>query len=143
MKPDLDFSNFEIKILNQKELEKFAPAIKLAHGISELKKKMIADYEDNTGFQSSPELKKKRDDEYKNGIEVKHGRKYIRISFTFAGGHKSIWGFIVKTQDDSKFKFGDILYPNGCNSPARNKRRGNVVENWLPSIRWTGPALLI
>ena len=41
---------------------------------------------------------------FKNGWEIKKGKKYIKLT----AGH-SAWGFIVNTDDDKKFKKGDLL----------------------------------
>ena len=69
-------------------------------------------------------------------IEVKYGNKYIKII-----KENSVWGFIVNTDNDKKFKKGDILKAAGWNAPARNAARGNVFENY--SVAWTGPHYLI
>jgi hypothetical protein len=54
----------------------------------------------------------------------------------------SVWGFVVNTDDDVRFKKGDVLKPAGFNAPARNAARGNVLEGGF-SISWTGPHYLI
>ena len=69
---------------------------------------------------------------------VKTGSKYIKISIRKGG---SAWGFVVNTDDDKKFKKGDILKCAGWSAPARNKARGNVLEGNYP-INWTGPLYL-
>ena len=68
-------------------------------------------------------------------IQVKTGNKYIKII-----RENSVWGFIVNTDNDKKFKKGDILKAAGWNAPARNAARGNVFENY--SVAWTGPHYL-
>ena len=69
---------------------------------------------------------------------VKAGSKYIKIS-TRKGG--CAWGFVVNTDNDKKFKKGDILKCAGYKAPARNAARGNVLEGNYP-INWTGPLYL-
>ena len=71
-------------------------------------------------------------------ISDKKGSKYIKI---LTGG--GVWGFIVNTKNDKKFKYGDILKAAGYNAPARNFARGNVIDDTVESLRvksidWTG-----
>ena len=68
-------------------------------------------------------------------ITIKEGNKYIKII-----KENSVWGFIVNTDNDKKFKRGDILKAAGWNAPARNAARGNIFENY--SVAWTGPHYL-
>lgn len=73
--------------------------------------------------------------DYDNLLEVKYGNKYIKII-----SDRSVWGFIVNTDTDKKFKKGDILMAAGYNAPARNKARGNVFDGY--TVQWTGPLYL-
>ena len=68
-------------------------------------------------------------------MTVKQGSKYIKIL-----RENSVWGFVVNTENDKLFKFGDILMAAGWAAPARNKARGNVFEEY--NIKWTGPNYL-
>ena len=52
-----------------------------------------------------------------------------------------VWGFVVGTDTDPKFKKGDVLKAAGFNAPARNAPRGNVLEGGF-NINWTGPEYL-
>lgn len=72
---------------------------------------------------------------FEDNIEVKYGTKYIKIV------KEGVWGFIVNTHNDPKFKYGDILKAAGYNAPARNKARGNIFEDY--SVAWTGPHYLV
>ncbi len=85
--------------------------------LSEINKKMIADFNEK--------------------ITYKVGTKYIKV-FTEGG---SVWGFVVNTDKDKKFKKGDILKAAGYAAPARNKARGNILDGNYP-IQWTGPLYL-
>ena len=69
---------------------------------------------------------------------IRPGKKYIKILRDNGG---SAWGFIVNTDDDKKFKRGDILMCAGYKAPARNGARGNVLEGNY-EIAWTGPMYL-
>ena len=69
---------------------------------------------------------------------VKPGSKYIKILRNNGG---SAWGFVVNTDNDKKFKKGDILKCAGWSAPARNAARGNVLDGNYP-INWTGPLYL-
>lgn len=74
---------------------------------------------------------------FKENMSYKTGNKYIKI-FQEQG---SVWGFIVNTDDDKKFKKGDILKAQGYNAPARNAARGNIIDGGY-KIQWTGPLYL-
>jgi|TARA_B110000503_G_scaffold97998_1_gene146926 hypothetical protein len=74
--------------------------------------------------------------EFNTGIAIKQGSKYIKVTT-----NKSVWGFIVNTDKDKKFVKGDILKAAGYNAPARNARRGNIVEGGY-TVQWTGPLYL-
>ena len=87
------------------------------HILSDINKKMIAEFNEK--------------------ITYKTGSKYIKV-FSEGG---SVWGFVVNTDNDKKFRKGDILKAAGYNAPARNKARGNIVDGGY-TIRWTGPLYL-
>jgi len=78
-------------------------------------------------------------DNFMESIEFSGGSKYIKVIRN--DNQRTVWGFIVNTENDSKFKYGDILKPAGWAAPARNKARGNVFED-LSWVQWTGPAYL-
>ena len=86
----------------------------------------------------------KMKEEFANSFMIKQGQKYIKIGTKSSYSDKmgSVWGFVVNTDDDVKFKKGDVLKPAGFNAPARNAARGNVLEGGF-SINWTGPQYLI
>lgn len=73
--------------------------------------------------------------EFNNELAFTVGNKYIKI---VKGG--SVWGFVVNTDTDKKFKKGDILKAAGWNAPARNAARGNVFTGF--EVNWTGPNYL-
>ena len=75
--------------------------------------------------------------EFVEGGAVNEGTKYIRII-----SKNSVWGCVVNTENDKKFKKGDLVKSAGYNKPTRNKARGNVLEGGFP-INWTGPLYLI
>ena len=76
-------------------------------------------------------------DRFKSRIDFKVGNKYVKI-FTEGG---SVWGFVVNTDNDKKFRKGDILKAAGYNAPARNAARGNILDGGY-KIQWTGPLYL-
>ncbi len=76
--------------------------------------------------------------DFDEGLGYKIGKKYIKITKENNG---CVWGFVVNTDDDKKFRKGDILKAAGWNAPARNKARGNVVDGNY-NICWTGPNYL-
>ena len=71
--------------------------------------------------------------EYCTSLEYKMGKKYIKVT-----DGSSVKAFVVACDDDKKFQYGDILKPAGWKTPARNFRRGNVLERTFDRIRWTG-----
>ena len=79
--------------------------------------------------------------EFATGIEMLYGSKYIKIVTGKHGGQRSVWGFIVNTDKDKKFKKGDLLKAAGWAAPARNVARGNILKGGYV-INWTGPLYL-
>jgi hypothetical protein len=75
--------------------------------------------------------------EFNKNLTYKTGSKYIKV-FSEGG---SVWGFVVNTENDKKFKKGDILKAAGYAAPARNAARGNIVDGGY-TINWTGPLYL-
>jgi len=82
-------------------------------------------------------------DEFREKFMVNVGQKYIKIGRKSDHNNKmgSVWGFVVNTDDDAKFKRGDLLMAAGFSKPARNAPRGNVLDGGF-GIRWTGPLYL-
>ena len=85
------------------------------------------------GCVTLTETNKKMIAEFDEGISYKAGTKYIKITRE----HGGVWGFVVNTDNDKKFKKGDILKAAGYAAPARNFARGNILEDGYIS-RWTG-----
>ena len=83
------------------------------------------------------EINKRMIAEFNEKITYKVGTKYIKV-FTEGG---SVWGFVVNTDNDKKFRKGDILKAAGYNAPARNAARGNILDGGY-TINWTGPLYL-
>ena len=76
--------------------------------------------------------------EYNDGLHTVNGSKYIKV-ISSTRGSSSVCAFVVNTDSDKKFKFGDILKPAGWSAPARNFARGNVFEEkGFRCVRWTG-----
>ena len=70
--------------------------------------------------------------DFNEKITFKMGNKYIKVVT-----NNTVWGFVVNTDNDKKFKKGDILKAAGWAAPARNFARGNIIEGGY-TIRWTG-----
>ena len=79
------------------------------------------------------ELNVIQDREFPQPLSIKHGRKYIKV---IQGD--DVWGFIVNTDTDDKFRRGDILKPSNCNAPARNYEYGNILDGKY-QVNWLGP----
>jgi hypothetical protein len=110
------------------------PAETLEDGISKMFSAMIKDY--GAFMPTDSEIRINMNEEYVDGLTFKRGSKYIKV---ISGD--SVSSFIVATENDKKFKKGDILKPAGWAAPARNAPRGNVLDGGYP-INWTGPLYL-
>jgi len=73
--------------------------------------------------------------EYNDTIRFKEGSKYIKVIHG-----SSVHSFIVKSPNDAKFKYGDILKAASWRAPARNFARGNVIDETFENVLWTGVA---
>tara|TARA_Y100000310_G_scaffold85628_1_gene82469 strand:- start:461 stop:832 length:372 start_codon:yes stop_codon:yes gene_type:complete len=111
----------------------------MAEALSYMETAMIEDY--NHFMDKDNEIHNKMRLEFATGIEVLYGSKYIKIVTGKHGGQRSVWGFIVNTDKDKKFKKGDLLKAAGWAAPARNAARGNILEGGY-AINWTGPLYL-
>ena len=77
-----------------------------------------------------------RDNMYREFSSTLHyymGKKYIKVV-----GDNSVRAFVVACDNDKKFDFGDILMPAGWKTPARNFRRGNVLDKTFNRVSWSG-----
>ena len=74
--------------------------------------------------------------ESKLGYEV--GKKFIKLMHMEEGRGRSVFGFIVNT-DDASFPKGAILKAAGWKAPAMNFARGSIYnEDTFKDVRWTG-----
>ena len=85
------------------------------------------------GLDALTEINERMIAEFNEKITFKVNTKYIKV-FTEGG---SVWGFVVNTDNDKKFKKGDILKAAGWAAPARNFPRGNILEGGY-TVGWTG-----
>ena len=117
-------------------------------GMTNLMNHMIDDYNgwsmrsrtvesDTEEFIRVTNIRERMEKEFADGIDYDVNKKYIKV-FTKAGSSKSVACFVVATETDKKFRFGDILKPAGWAGPARNFARGNILENDFRGLRWTG-----
>jgi len=91
-----------------------------------------ADYADVRYNSGNGEIRKEMIAEFNKGITYKAGSKYIKVVT-----NNTVWGFVVNTDNDKKFKKGDILKAAGWAAPARNFPRGNILEGGY-TVGWTG-----
>jgi hypothetical protein len=88
----------------------------------------------DAGEKSSKEAIEK----FKDNFSMEETRYYYK--FISDGG---VHSFIVKEDKEIRGKFwkkGDILKPASWKTPALNKARGNIFENYI--VKWTGPLYL-
>jgi len=111
----------------------------MVEALSYMETAMIEDY--NHFMTRDDEVTAKMRLEFATGIEMTYGSKYIKIVTGKHGGNTSVWGFVVNTDKDKKFKKGDLLKAAGWAAPARNAARGNILDGGYP-INWTGPLYL-
>ncbi len=78
-------------------------------------------------------IKKRMCSEYHASLTYYMGKKYVKVVT-----NESVCAFVVACENDKKFEFGDILKPAGWRAPARNFRRGNVLDRTFDRVRWTG-----
>jgi len=98
---------------------------------------IVADYTEYQGRlnkldESARDIRERMNKEFREKLSFKEGKKYIKV---ISGG--GVWGFVVNTTNDPKFRYGDILKAVSWASPARNSARGNVFEDY--DVDWTGP----
>ena len=111
----------------------------MVEALSYMETAMIEDY--NHFMTRDDEVTAKMRFEFATGIEVSYGKKYIKIITGKHGGNRSVWGFIVNTDEDKKFKKGELLKAAGWAAPARNAARGNILKGGYV-INCTGPLYL-
>jgi hypothetical protein len=105
---------------------------KMTDAVANLHEAMKADY--NRFMVGDDPIKNEMREEYADSLSYKAGSKYIAIK-TGGGAHS----FIVNTDTDKKFSYGDILKAASWKAPSRNFARGNIFVNEdLSNIAWTG-----
>ena len=116
-------------------------------GVNNLIKAIKAAYCDGTSYDGSktkPDVRLEMEENFKNGIEIRNGQKYIGI-YTSSGHQSSIWGGVAKKDSAcGRVKRGDILKAAGYGAYTMvgAGRRGNVLEGNF-SVSWTGANYLI
>ena len=104
-------------------------------GILHMKNAMIFDYQ---GFMPpNNDIRREMFDDYVSNLTETYGSKYIKVISKRDG----VKAFIVNTEHDKKFRYGDILKAASYNAPARNAARGNVLDG-SDNIEWTGACYL-
>ena len=83
-------------------------------------------------------IKSEMEKDYADNLRYSVGSKYIKV-INSARNSNCVEAFVVNTENDKKFRLGDILKPAGWAAPARNFRRGNVLDRTFERVRWTGP----
>ena len=115
--------------------------IKLVEGLDSLIDHMRSEYKSWSDLSckydgDSEDRRSIRDDMYKEFAASAHyymGKKYVKVV-----ANNSVSAFVVACHDDKKFAYGDILKPAGWKTPARNFRRGNVLDRSFDRVSWSG-----
>jgi hypothetical protein len=98
-------------------------------------------HQDVDEFNREMDIRNKMIVEYCEGLAVKEGSRYWKITGSNGSGSQvSVKGFIVKA-GDKKFREGDMLKAAGWAAPARNFARGNVLDGSIVpgiNVQWTG-----
>lgn len=102
-------------------------------GVEKLMEVAKADYQGWWKNQEMTEVRQRMIAQFNDGMAYSVGHKYIRVM-----SGESVHSFVVNTDQDKKFKLGDILMPAGWKTPARNFARGNVLSEDFSRVRWTG-----
>ena len=103
----------------------------LVEGLDAMLDHMNDDY--RGWMKTDDPIKKRMCNEYHASLTYYMGKKYVKVVT-----NNSVCAFVVACDDDKKFEFGDILKPAGWRAPARNFRRGNVLDRSFDRVRWTG-----
>jgi len=77
------------------------------------------------------DIKDKMVEEFNENLAYTVGSKYIKVM-----SKRSVWGFIVNTENDKKFQDGDLLMAASWAAPARNFPRANIFKEY--AVRWAG-----
>ena len=108
--------------------------IELVRGLDSMLNHMMLDYAKWIDRGDDPHgTRSKMTEEYCASLHYYMGKKYIKVT-----DGRSVKAFVVAVDNDKKFSFGDILMPAGWKTPARNFRRGNVLDRTFDRVRWTG-----
>jgi O-glycosyl hydrolase len=113
-----------------------------ASAIENLKEVIANDYylfSARSSYCESEEWAEERGKTFLSQLSVSKGRKYDKLIRT--DNQRTVWGFVVK-EDNAKFKKGDILMAASWSAPATNKARGNIFEESVNDVKWTGPGYL-
>ena len=102
--------------------------------LQELKKAAVEDYRRFCARLNASDIEKRVQD-FADAFTFKKNKKYIKVI-----NARSAWGFIV-TEDDGKFRKGDILKAKSWSSPEKNHPRGNIIDGGY-RVEWTSPLYL-
>ena len=94
-------------------------------------------HQNTEDFIRESKIREDMEADYGDGLGYDVNKKYIKV-FSESGGGESVCCFVVATESDKKFRFGDILKPAGWRGPTKNFARGNILENDFHGVHWTG-----
>ena len=94
-------------------------------GILNMKDAMIFDYQGC--MPPNNDIRREMFDDYVTTLTETYGSKYIKVI-----SKGSVSAFIVNTENDKKFRYGDILKPASWKAPytkGNNAVRGNIYDS--------------
>ena len=94
-------------------------------------------HQNTEDFIRESKIREDMEADYGDGLGYELHTKYIKVTSS-KHGSCSVCAFVVATENDKKFRFGDILKPAGWRGPTRNFARGNILENDFRGVHWTG-----
>ena len=101
--------------------------------IPELFAVMATSYQQMFRVTPDDEIKTQMLKEFKESLRFETGKVYIKLIAGY-----SVYGFIVISQTDKQFKFGDLLKAKSWQAPERNFRRGNIFQLSKGGVNWHG-----
>lgn len=91
------------------------------------------------GYKAKSEANDNQGADYALGLNYELGHKYVKVVNKRLDGKEAVHSFIVNTDQDEKFKLGDILPAASWLAPSRREVVGNILDgDYTEKVRWIG-----